>query len=31
VLTPAKPGAHLDRYSDHYLVLAAMRVLEDDD
>lgn len=31
VLTPAKPAAHLDRYSDHYLVLAALRVLDDDD
>jgi predicted extracellular nuclease len=31
VLTPAKPAAHLDRLSDHYLVLAGLRVLNDDD
>jgi hypothetical protein len=31
VLTPAKPAAHLDRLSDHYLVLAGLRVLDDDD
>lgn len=31
VLTPTKPAAHLDRLSDHYLVLAALRVLNDDD
>jgi endonuclease/exonuclease/phosphatase family metal-dependent hydrolase len=31
VLAPTSPTDHLRRYSDHYLVLTALRVLNDDD
>lgn len=31
ILAPARSGKHFSRYSDHFLVLTAMRVLADDD
>lgn len=31
ILTPARARQHFNRYSDHFLVLTAMRVLPDDD
>ncbi|MFV0445612.1 MAG: endonuclease/exonuclease/phosphatase family protein [Planctomycetaceae bacterium] len=31
ILTPARGRQHFNRYSDHYLVLTAIRVLPDDD
>ncbi len=31
ILTPARSRKHLNRYSDHFLILTALRVLADDD
>ena len=31
VLTPANPKRHMKRLSDHYMIVAAIRILDDDD